>query len=177
MVFPEPRAAHDKNVLVVLDGREQHIDVIVRAAKRLLEWVDALETIQRIVLIGQPTRELLLLLIVTEYATIPSPMPLLLEVTEIQSALLVAVQTQPVPLVLTVNVPPLAIPVSVTCDGESENVHGWIRLKTVPNKSTPASGGCPEKIRGGGLKQTRHRCASVIDAGEIIQRRQRAVFA
>ena len=38
---------------MVLDGREQHIDVILRAVKRLLERVNALEAVQRIVFVGQ----------------------------------------------------------------------------------------------------------------------------
>src|SRR5579862_6861855 len=94
----------------------------------------------------EPTRALLLVFMVTAYATIPSPMPLLLDVTEIQSTLLVAVHTQPVPLAATANVPPLAIPVSTTCDGESEKLQACIKLKTVPRESLPAAEVVPRKL-------------------------------
>jgi len=38
---------------VMFDGCKQHIDVILRVVKRLLERIDALKPVQRIVLIGQ----------------------------------------------------------------------------------------------------------------------------
>ena len=53
---------------------------------------------------------------------------------------------QPLPLAVTVNVPALAMPSYVACDGKSENVHGCIRLKTVPKESLPAAEVVPRKL-------------------------------
>ena len=48
-----PRSADNQDVFVVFDGGKKHINMILRAVKRLLERVDALEAVQRIIFIGQ----------------------------------------------------------------------------------------------------------------------------